>query len=351
MNARNTDMAGTPKASSTPNPTRMARQAASRLPSTCVRRADLATQSQAIGSHFTLLRPDLEADGAALRGSYHLTRMRSGLTLHTSDTYEIHDLTTRVVHGEGLTISLFLEGMADVSMGGRPFLLGPGASGGGAEGSFIAWAEADQFERRGRRGTHARKVNISLPGVWLQQEGLPELEAHRELLAFSRDHLANARWKLSPHLVRLAEQLLAPPDYGPLLRSLYMESRAMEIALEALSGFGRARSSASPADHRRMMRVYDFIEAHMDRELTLEELARDVGMSVSTLQRRFRAVFGVTVFEHVRQRKLELAREALASQGLSVAQAAYLAGYTSSANFATAFKRAFGMSPKAARQR
>ncbi|MFQ6685116.1 helix-turn-helix domain-containing protein, partial [Bordetella pertussis] len=37
--------------------------------------------------------------------------------------------------------------------------------------------------------------------------------------------------------------------------------------------------------------------------------------------------------------------------GLSVAQAACLAGYTSAANFATAFRRAFGVTPGQLRAR
>jgi AraC-like DNA-binding protein len=40
------------------------------------------------------------------------------------------------------------------------------------------------------------------------------------------------------------------------------------------------------------------------------------------------------------------AREALERDGMSVAQAAYIAGYTSAANFATAFRRFFGTTPE-----
>jgi AraC-like DNA-binding protein len=57
------------------------------------------------------------------------------------------------------------------------------------------------------------------------------------------------------------------------------------------------------------------------------------------------------VFDYVRVRKLEQAREVLERDGVSVAQAAYIAGYASPANFATAFKRQFGTSPKNVRAR
>jgi AraC-like DNA-binding protein len=74
--------------------------------------------------------------------------------------------------------------------------------------------------------------------------------------------------------------------------------------------------------------------------------AREGGVSVNTLQRLFRAMHGTTVFEHLRAMKLQRAREALERDGVPVSEAAYRAGYTSAANFTTAFKRRFGVSPK-----
>ena len=47
----------------------------------------------------------------------------------------------------------------------------------------------------------------------------------------------------------------------------------------------------------------------------------------------------------LRQRKLEAARDAMLREGATIAQAAFMAGYSSPANVATAFKRAFGVSP------
>jgi AraC-like DNA-binding protein len=80
-------------------------------------------------------------------------------------------------------------------------------------------------------------------------------------------------------------------------------------------------------------------------------IARNAGMSVNTLQRIFRMVHNTTVFDYVRARKLHRAREALERDGASVAEAAYIAGYASAANFATAFRRFFGTSPKNFRAR
>lgn len=74
-------------------------------------------------------------------------------------------------------------------------------------------------------------------------------------------------------------------------------------------------------------------------------------MNANTLQRQFRSVYGTTVFEHLRECHLQRARQALEHDGITVGQAALVAGYTSAANFATAYRRRFGLPPKLARAR
>ena len=141
-----------------------------------------------------------------------------------------------------------------------------------------------------------------------------------------------------------------------MLQNLYCESRAVEIVGEALQVIAKADTPAvdaslRPRDYQRVSAVTEFLEAHLDEALTLEAIARHAGVSVNTLQRTFRLVHDITVFDYVRARKMQRAREVLERDGVSVAQAAYAAGYTSAANFATAFRRFFGISPKNFRAR
>ena len=64
------------------------------------------------------------------------------------------------------------------------------------------------------------------------------------------------------------------------------------------------------------------------------------------MQRHFKEHFGLTIFEFIRQKRLESARWALESDGVPIAQAAYIAGYNNPSSFTTAFKKAYGVSPK-----
>ncbi|MFG1343278.1 AraC family transcriptional regulator [Xanthobacter autotrophicus DSM 431] len=313
--------------------------------------AEIAGLSHLAGTHFAVTVPRALGDGAVLAGRYIMTELLSGAVLHATDARDLHDLTSQVVHGEGITFSLFLDGTADVLSGGRAFRFGSGRAG-EAEAALMVRTEPDLFVRRGRQGHHVRKVNVTVPAFWLEESGLDQVDRHRAAWHFSREHLSNLRWRPSARLVALAEQVLATPAYGPLLRRLYLESRTTEMLFEAFSTLAEGAGSADrhrPRLRQRMRQVQDFLEDRLDAPLTLETVAQEAGMSITSLQRAFRDAFGTTVFDYVRRRKLERARDALRSEGVSVTEAAAIAGYTSGANFSTAFKRAFGVSPKSVR--
>ncbi len=106
-----------------------------------------------------------------------------------------------------------------------------------------------------------------------------------------------------------------------------------------------------PREYQRMRELHAFLGSGQGDHLSLDGIARHAGVNANTLQRQFRAVFGTTVFDHLRECRLQRARHALEHDGLTVGQAAVLAGYTSAANFATAYRRRFGMPPKLARAR
>ncbi|MDO5652671.1 MAG: helix-turn-helix transcriptional regulator [Brachymonas sp.] len=80
----------------------------------------------------------------------------------------------------------------------------------------------------------------------------------------------------------------------------------------------------------------------------LEAMARQMGMHITTMQRQFRAAFGMTAGQFMRECRLQSARRMLESGSTSVKKAAALAGYTSAANFATAYKRRFKITPRQA---
>ena len=78
---------------------------------------------------------------------------------------------------------------------------------------------------------------------------------------------------------------------------------------------------------------------------TLPELARKVGTYEKKLSLAFRRQLGKTVFEHLRDARLDRAQQLLSNTRLSVTDIAAETGFSNAANFATAFRKKAGITP------
>ena len=82
----------------------------------------------------------------------------------------------------------------------------------------------------------------------------------------------------------------------------------------------------------------------------LRELASQVGTHEKRLSRVFKERTGRTVFEFVREARLHEAQRLLAGSAMRIEEIAAEVGFSSAANFATAFREHFGCTPTAFRQ-
>jgi AraC-like DNA-binding protein len=64
------------------------------------------------------------------------------------------------------------------------------------------------------------------------------------------------------------------------------------------------------------------------------------------LKRTFKIYFGKTVYEYIREQRLEKAFSLLAGGQSNVSQSAFAVGYTNISHFSQAFRERFGISPK-----
>lgn len=85
------------------------------------------------------------------------------------------------------------------------------------------------------------------------------------------------------------------------------------------------------------------------RPWTADLLGEKMGMAGSTLRRRLEAE-GASLRGVLRETRMAVAQQLLASGAANVGQAAEAAGYASRSHFARAFREAYGMEPRAARR-
>jgi len=298
--------------------------------------------------------PSLAPEVPVLLGQCRGERLRPGLSVHCTDVCDLHDLTIEAMQGESLHFALVLDGQVDVSFGSSHMGFGVKRAGRGsqAQAAFISLCEPAMFVRRARRGNRERKVSISISREWLTEICDEEAIAEGSLHELLDRHLAIERWTPSQRAVALAEQLIHPPPQPLLFRKMYLESRVIELAAEALHALLAAPQPPvvlRQRERERVDAVRELLESGAADGMALNDIARYAGINASTLQKQFRAVFGMAVFDYLRRARLLRARQALERDGRSIVEAADIAGYASPANFATAYRRTFGITPRQSR--
>jgi AraC family transcriptional regulator len=101
----------------------------------------------------------------------------------------------------------------------------------------------------------------------------------------------------------------------------------------------------------RLRRVLERIEASLGEELSLAHLSAEAGLNLSHFSRAFKQSMGVAPHRHLVRRRLERARDLLATTDLPILQVALEVGYGSQSHFTTAFRRAIGLTPRRYRSR
>ncbi len=154
--------------------------------------------------------------------------------------------------------------------------------------------------------------------------------------------------KTSPQLldaiIRLL-RLLENPEDIPVLSPLIIR----EIFYRVLQGEqgDLIRQFAMIGSHAQCIaRVIQFIRQNFDQPLRIEELAKEVSMSTSTLHSYFKKVTAMSPIKYQKQLRLQEARRLLISEPIDAADAAFRVGYESPSQFSREYTRLFGLPPK-----
>jgi AraC-like DNA-binding protein len=105
-----------------------------------------------------------------------------------------------------------------------------------------------------------------------------------------------------------------------------------------------------PAPYRALSKLVDFVHDNGDQALSVDELARQAGLSISTLERRFRTHLGTAPKRFILHAKIAAACERLLNTPMSVGEIAESLGYHEHASFTRAFTSVMHMSPTAYRK-
>ena len=278
-----------------------------------------------------------------LRGRMINEQLRNGLQLHATELEVLQPMHSDGGVGPGLKLILMLQGCAEARFGGCDIPLAANLQ---PECVLLAVAEPERFQRISRQIGHQRQLVLSVSDNWLVEGGLSGLPDFQAIEQFCRRHLAQRRLSATPLMLQLAESMLNPAGEQPYLQKLRREALALEFLAEVMTRFDGTATPGriSRKEQARMQNLYSLLESGHADSWALSDMAREIGSNITSMQRHFRQCYGRSIIDCQREMKLLRAYRAL-QQDATVTEAAMLAGYNSSANFATAFKRQFGYPP------
>ncbi|MEM6437523.1 MAG: AraC family transcriptional regulator [Cyanobacteria bacterium P01_D01_bin.115] len=156
----------------------------------------------------------------------------------------------------------------------------------------------------------------------------------------------------TPMMIIVLQQILQCP-YQDMVKRIYLESKVTElIALVvaheiAIQQGEDEKSTLKPEQLERIHYAKEILLRDLSNPPSLEQLAHQAGLNEFTLKHGFRQAFGTTVFGELRSHRLEIAKQLLAEQDITVTETAHRVGYACVRSFAKAFKHKFGLGPKA----
>ena len=141
-------------------------------------------------------------------------------------------------------------------------------------------------------------------------------------------------------LVRLLDKPAERKVLAPLI--------TREIFYRLLTGGQGARLShllASGGDTRRISKAIGHLRENFDQPLRIDDIARELGMSVSGFHHHFKSVTAMSPLQFQKQIRLQEARRLMLGEDLDAASAGFRVGYEDASHFSREYKKHFGAPP------
>ena len=156
-----------------------------------------------------------------------------------------------------------------------------------------------------------------------------------------------------PQVEAIATLLLAELHQPSDHHQLYTDSIANTLAVHLLRHHTTKRPELPTyqggLSRRQLLQVLDYIDAYLDHEIVLADLAKIVGLSQFHFGRLFKQSMGLSPYQYLLQQRIERAKKLLKHTDKSLSEIALSCGFNSHSHFGRKFRQLTGTTPKAYR--
>ena len=172
------------------------------------------------------------------------------------------------------------------------------------------------------------------------------------------DVFGSDRLELIPHLAPLSDPLVQQIGFA-LKTSLEIDEKNSSLYADAIAQALVVHLLARYSTHARQIKpiaggftqpqwkqIIDFINANLDKNITLAELAKIVQLSPYHFAHVFKKSTNTSPHQYVIRCRIERAKQLMAMGDLAIAAIAQMVGFASQGHFTYHFKRLVGVTPK-----
>lgn len=147
--------------------------------------------------------------------------------------------------------------------------------------------------------------------------------------------------------------MIKPFSVKELLVVIQNQLNLRDAIAESEGGNSEVGEQSTHEHNIKVIKIVDeYVQQHIDDEaLNVEKLAEVACVSVSSLFKKMKSTIGVSPNEFILISRLKKATDLLKDESLSIEQVSIKTGFRSHAYFSTCFKKQFGMSPSAYREK
>lgn len=179
-----------------------------------------------------------------------------------------------------------------------------------------------------------------LVGSVMSEAGQAPPPKPTDIKAFSVNTLGADLLDAVVRLVRLIENPTEAPVLVPLVKREIVYRLLMGEQGERLRHIASLSGYTPP-----IAKVIERLHKDYDQPIRVENIARELGMSVSGLHHHFKAVTAMSPLQFQKRLRLQEARRLMLAEGLDAASAGYSVGYHNAAHFNREYKKMFGLPP------
>ncbi|RVU82854.1 AraC family transcriptional regulator [Leucothrix sargassi] len=282
------------------------------------------------------LKPEIQA---LLAGNISSQLIQDGLHIHFGEFTELEAKTIESTLSAGISFNLVFGGQAIFALEDNYYQIGNNTQ--DLEYSFFALNKPVSFKRLLRPGMKLKKLNIFVEKRWFDKR-IQNTKQKEQISALFEQHAVVHSCRAPRSIIEIAKSLMQASVRGSLGSEIFTEACVLQILSILIEHDTPVVFSDTAIDQQVSQLIW---EETRGNNLSLQEIADHLGLSISTLQRRFKQQVGMTVFEFTRYERLEKAKHALTHNHLTIGEAAYLSGYQHTSNFISAFSKQYEISP------